>query len=340
MSTPRPDPPRLDPIPPGTESCLCCDGVAAATPLAIENRGGLSAISYRIGGYADFRESLHAALSSSDFRKLGELRTRDEDDFTIGLIDAFACVADVLTFYQERIANESYLGTALERVSLAEMGRLIGYRLRPGVAAETLLAFTFETPPTPPPSAKPEPGMFVTGVPEQVTVAAGLAVRSVPAPDETPQVFETVEAFTARPTWNALQPWMREVGRPVRGATSTFLGGVATGLRPGDALLIVGDEFLANRDSNQWDFRIIDSVTIDPANDRTRVSWRRPLGSIDPPMNPSASPQVFALRRRAAVFGHNAPVWLTMTTDFRSGYELTFPRDARPDSAPRRHPPG
>jgi Baseplate J-like protein len=330
MSTPRPDPPRLDPIPPGTESCLCCDGVAAATPLAIENRGGLSAISYRIGGYADFRESLHAALSSSDFRKLGELRTRDEDDFTIGLIDAFACVADVLTFYQERIANESYLGTALERVSLAEMGRLIGYRLRPGVAAETLLAFTFETPPTPPPSAKPEPGMFVTGVPEQVTVAAGLAVRSVPAPDETPQVFETVEAFTARPTWNALQPWMREVGRPVRGATSTFLGGVATGLRPGDALLIVGDEFLANRDSNQWDFRIIDSVTIDPANDRTRVSWRRPLGSIDPPMNPSASPQVFALRRRAAVFGHNAPVWLTMTTDFRSGYELTFPRGETP----------
>ncbi len=123
---------------------------------------------------------------------------------------------------------------------------------------------------------------------------------------------------------------MREVGRPVRGATSTFLGGVATGLRPGDALLIVGDEFLANHDANQWDFRIVDSVTIDSANDRTRVSWRRPLGSIDPPMDPSATPQVFALRRRAAVFGHNAPVWLTMTTDFRSGYELTFPRGEIP----------
>ena len=53
----------------------------------------------------------------------------------------------MLTFYQERIANESYLRTAVERVSLQEMGKLVGYRLRPGVAAETWLAFALETPP-------------------------------------------------------------------------------------------------------------------------------------------------------------------------------------------------
>ena len=118
MSTPRPEPPRLEPIPPGTETCGAATASTPATPLAIENRGGLSAISYRIGGYGDFRASLHAGLSSQRFTTLGELRTRDDDDFTIGLLDAFACAADVLTFYQERIANESYLGTARERVSL------------------------------------------------------------------------------------------------------------------------------------------------------------------------------------------------------------------------------
>ena len=63
----------------------------------------------------------------ADFAPLGALRTREEADFTIGLIDAFACAADVLTFYQERIANESYLRTAVERISLQELGKLIGY---------------------------------------------------------------------------------------------------------------------------------------------------------------------------------------------------------------------
>ena len=64
---------------------------------------------------------------------LGRLKTRDDDDFTMGLLDAVACAADVLSFYQERIANESFLRTATERVSLQEMAKLIGYRLRPGL---------------------------------------------------------------------------------------------------------------------------------------------------------------------------------------------------------------
>ena len=119
MTTPVPDlKPHVPPLAPGTECCDCCDGIAAETPQGIFNRGGLLAIAYRIGRYPQFRASLQVALSSSAFAALGALRTRDDDDFTIGLIDAFACSADVVTFYQERIANESWLRTAVERVSL------------------------------------------------------------------------------------------------------------------------------------------------------------------------------------------------------------------------------
>ena len=308
-------------VPPGTETCGCCDGVTASTPTGLFNRAGLSAISYRIGDYAQFKESLQSGLSSSAYPKLAGLRTRDTDDYTLGLIDAVACAADVLTFYQERLANESYLRTATERVSLQEMGKLIGYRLRPGVAAETWLALALETPRAPPPGLPPEPGAFVTGIPPALTLAVGLQVQSVPGPDEKPQTFETVEEITARPEWNAIRPWLSEARYPGFGATGVYLAGVRSNLKAGDPLVLLDDAFLGNpAGNNNWDLRLIDTVEPDTTNDRTHVTWRRGLGSVTPHSNPAVSPQVHVLRKRAAVFGHNAPMWSSMSRQFRHGY--------------------
>jgi hypothetical protein len=308
-------------IAPDTETCGCCAGIAASTPRALANRAGLSAIAYRIGEYAQFKDSMLSGLSSSDHAALAGLRTRDADDFTIGLIDAAACAADVLTFYQERLANESYLRTATERVSLQEMAKLIGYRLRPGVAAETLLAFALETPKAPPPSLPPEPGTFVTGIPASLTLEPGLQVRSVPGPDEKPQTFETVEEVTVRPAWNAVRPWMSAPGAPGFGAIETWLQGVRNDLNPGDALIFVDDSFLNEPTTDpHWDFRLIDAVEIDNANDRTRVAWQRGLVAVSPRADPPVAPQVHVLRKRAAVFGANAPRWSSMSNEFKANY--------------------
>lgn len=323
MSLPVPDlKPHVPPQPAGSERCGCCEGITEETPQAIQNRDGLSTIEYRIGDYAQFRGSLQALLSRKEYSPLGDLRTRAETDFTIGLLDAYACSADVLTFYQERIANESYLRTAVERVSLQEMGKLIGYRLRPGVAAETWLAFSLEVPPKPPANLPPEPGNFVTGVPATVKLDTGLKVQSVPGPGEKPQTFETVEELSdARPEWNGVRPWLTETKKPGLNDHSTYLAGVKNNLKPGDALLFLGDEFLANKNNNNWDFRLIDAVELDADSDRTFVSWKRGLGSVDPFANPTLQkPQVHALRKRGAVFGHNAPAWLNMPNDIRNNY--------------------
>ena len=109
------------------------------------NRPGLTAVAYRAGTHSLFKRTLLARLSSADHPELRDLTTRDGEDFTIALLDAWSTVADVLTFYQERIANEAYLRTATERLSVLEMARLIGYRLDPGVAASVLLAFEIES---------------------------------------------------------------------------------------------------------------------------------------------------------------------------------------------------
>ncbi|HEY6508420.1 MAG TPA: putative baseplate assembly protein, partial [Vicinamibacterales bacterium] len=204
---------------------------------------------------------------------------------------------EVLGFYQERLVTESFLRTAVDRASVLELARLIGYQLAPGLAASTWLAFTVQEAP---------------GLPGQPPVVAavpvGARVQSVPGPDEDPQTFETIEAVEARAAWNAMPVQTAIPWRPERDDTDLFLAGVSTGLAPGDALLIVGQERIGDPGSERWDVRIVAAVEADLAEGRTRVTWLDGLGSHMPSMLPSQdSPRVYALRQRASLFGHNAP---------------------------------
>ena len=277
----------------GLSNCGCCSGIRAETPAAVENRPGLPAITYRVGTHAQFKESMVAALSGSSRPALQSLRSRDDDDFSIALLDAAATMADVLSFYQERIANESYLRTATERRSVLEMARLIGYELRPGVAANAFLAFTLDETP---------------GAPKNLTLDIAAKVQSVPAPGEKPQTFETIEKIETRADWNALKPRMTKVFTPQLGDTHVFLKGTATNLKPGDAILLAGPEREADAASERWDFRRVSKVTPDFDGNRTRVEWDKKLGALaSSPVLPSANPKVYALRTRAGLFGYNAP---------------------------------
>ena len=91
-----------------TPTCGCCAGVERLTPTATTNPSGLDALHYRVGTHASFRQTMLARLASiriDDASPLSGLRTRRGDDPSIAILDAWATVADVLTFYQERIAN-------------------------------------------------------------------------------------------------------------------------------------------------------------------------------------------------------------------------------------------
>lgn len=298
------------------DDCGCCEGVSAQTPARIANRPGLSAIAYRVGKHSQFKRSLLAALSSAGSARgedptageaLRSLTTRADDDFTIALLDAWAMTSDVLTFYQERIANESYLRTATERLSLIEMARLIDYRPHPGVAAGVTLAFTVDAPPT---SATTPSGVqlpLVAGVPQVVEIPAGAKAQSVPQPGETAQTFETSADLQATAAWNALKPRLSEPQLLSQSSSTAYLGSISTNLRPGDILLFVGSEREEETGSERWDWRRISAVDVDSANGWTKVTWIEVLGSLNPPMLPSAAPKVYALRLRASLFGANAP---------------------------------
>ena len=273
-------------------NCDCCTGIGPSTPGVVFNRPGLSAIAYRSGTWHEFKESLLAALADSGHPELAGLATRADDDFSIALLDAVATVGDVLSFYGERIANESYLRTATERISVLELARLIGYELKPGVAASTLLAFTVDD---------------AAGSPGVATIDVGLKVQSVPGHNEKPQTFETVEGIEARLEWNAMKPKKTVAQDPATMSSELWLAGTATNLNVGDVVLLVGAERENSSSDEHWDARRIASVVPDFNVQTTHVTLGAQLGDVDSSVVPSASPKAYAMRTRASVFGYNAP---------------------------------
>jgi hypothetical protein len=77
--------------------CGCCEPGSPPTPLTVENRPALSAIAYRIGTYSSFRQAMLEGIARSP--ELAALTTRRSDDYAITLLELWAAVADVLTFY-------------------------------------------------------------------------------------------------------------------------------------------------------------------------------------------------------------------------------------------------
>jgi predicted phage baseplate assembly protein len=216
-----------------TETCGCCEGVRILTPVSTENRPGLDALTYRVGTHGSFFETMQARLGSmtlsgpdgTALQPLTGLTTRNPDDPAIALLDGWATVADVLTFYQERIANEGYLRTSTERRSVLELARLVGYTLRPGVAATVYLAYTIDNNQATP-----------------VTIAAGARSQSIPGPGELPQSFETSDDLYARKEWNNLQVRLTQPQNVTFDnaleAAGIYVAGTSTNVKVGDSLLL------------------------------------------------------------------------------------------------------
>jgi len=284
---------------PEPQLCGCCAGVGPETPEPIGNRPGLSAIAYRVGTHNAFKASMLAALSDPSLPALAALRTRDDSDFSIALLDAWASAADILTFYQERLANEAYLRTAVEQRSVIELARLVGYRPSPGVAASAFLAFTLSSAP---------------GAPASVLIEAGSRVQSVPGPGQTPQVFETMSDVTALASANAIAA-QRTVPWGVNpGDTSMWITGTANQINVGDLLLFIGSGFQTSDpvNSGQWDYHVVTATTADPVSQNTYVVWDAGLAGWFPAND--ASVQVYVFRKKAALYGVQAPDPRTLST--------------------------
>ncbi|WP_374195834.1 putative baseplate assembly protein [Streptomyces sp. ISL-24] len=221
-----------------TDECTCggaCRGGhdERLAPAPVHNPPGRTALDYRVGEYGSFLAALLDRLASPAYPALNGLTVRTPDDPAIGLLDATAVLGDLLTFHSERIADEAYIRTANEHRSLVLLGRLVGHRPRPGVAAATHLAYTLERDPR----AEALP----------VTIPRGARSHSVPASaDEQSLTFETSRDLTARWDWNELKVRRRRPSlvtpEDLERRSEIFVEGTANSLQTGDQLLFVFGE--------------------------------------------------------------------------------------------------
>lgn len=100
-------------------------------------------IDYTNKDYASLRE----AMLDLARVKLEAWTDHSPNDLGVVLLELFAYMGDILLYYQDRIANESYLLTAVERRSVLNLLRLIGYELRPPKPASADLTLIFENVP-------------------------------------------------------------------------------------------------------------------------------------------------------------------------------------------------
>ncbi|MBS7542774.1 putative baseplate assembly protein [Ancylobacter oerskovii] len=190
-------------------------------------------IDYLAKDYASFRRLMLDRLS----RLMPDWRDRSAADLGVALVETLAYVADHLSYRQDAVATEAYLGTARRRVSVRRHARLVDYRLHEGSNARAFvqLLVSADADDDQPglPILVPQASMLLT----QITGSGGRIPLSNPVPGrlaplelalrQSPTVFETLHPLRLF-TSHHLMPfytWSDSACRLPKGAVRATLRG-------------------------------------------------------------------------------------------------------------------
>lgn len=192
-----------------------CDERIWPYPLSIAP--GLRSIPRQQFDFVGMRRAMFDAMA--DHRALAAWVARERTDFGVMLLELWAYAGELLSIYDQAIANESYVRTAVLRPSLRALIDLLGYRPRPATAAIVEVAAIVE-------GARP------------ITLPVGTAFRSGAFGAEPPQVFELVAPASIHP---ALDRWSIEtpISRTIAGRFSQLLADPATSTIAGGEVVLV-----------------------------------------------------------------------------------------------------
>lgn len=191
-------------------------------------------LDYLSKDYASFRRLMLDRMSVL----MPDWRERNPADVQIVLVELLAYVGDHLSYFQDAVATEAYLGTARERVSIRRHARLLDYRMHDGCNArawihiEAVPGANFELP-----AGRPLLSGSATSATNVIRTAD--VDRLVAA--ESPTVFETRTKLQVRSAHNEIRlyTWSEISCCLPAGATrATLRADAGFALEAGDLLLL------------------------------------------------------------------------------------------------------
>lgn len=232
-------------------------------------------IDYLAKDYGSFRQALLAFLPT----RVPGFTESNEGDLAVTLAELFSYAGDQLSYYQDAVANEAYLDTARQRVSVKRHARLVDYRMHDGATARVVLQFTVSAP-------------AVLGRGWQVATDDVPAQRIIFEADENAELSQEQNPAIAGqlPPSGGIVPytWLGTQCCLPRGATQADLTGQLVTVAPGQLLLF--EEFLSPHSNGANTIGLpadttrrqivritqVDNTLQDPLNANqpvTRISW-------------------------------------------------------------------
>ncbi|GLH74143.1 hypothetical protein GETHLI_26450 [Geothrix limicola] len=154
-------------------------------------------LNYLAKDYESFRQLILDRLNLL----MPDWQERHVPDLGITLVELLAYTGDYLSYYQDAVGTEAYLGTARQRISVRRHGRLVDYRLHEGCNARAWVCVSTNTDVT----VDPAQLFFITKV-EGLVLSEGKLLAPTDLQDAALSAYEAFEPLVD-PSVTSLAFW-------------------------------------------------------------------------------------------------------------------------------------
>ncbi|MBI9048800.1 MAG: putative baseplate assembly protein [Anaerolineaceae bacterium] len=192
-------------------------------------------IDYLAKDYSSFRRLMLDRLSVI----IPNWTERSPADLQVALVESIAYVGDQISYYQDAVASEAYLGTARQRISMRRHARLLDYNMHEGCNARAWMHFQVEPSGAADGLTLPDGTPLLTRGREEVNMIDPLKLADI-LQEESPAVFETLHDLRLDSAHNKIRfyTWDDSECCLPKGAThATLYNDPQLALQVGDLLL-------------------------------------------------------------------------------------------------------